>query len=315
MRADIRNKHQSRAKWLQAKYRGEEDWHRLGPDLKRYEECDVLKNDCSLEAHDIEGAVIVNMTGEEIKLTDSELKVLKRGPKYCVLKSCSEEAICCSVECCITKHKWDDMANDPDEPPLQEALTGEELAEKARLDNLAEELAAESRSVYDEESKSVNLNKLRVTDYKKNSRVILPRAQTNSKEANLEVLRREIQESHKVWMEQHCNCKGEQVMNLCADELDGLKTIRKRISDGEIVVLPTDKSGRFAVMSFDTYVKAGMVHVNGDEEVSVDDLKKNQKKINGHMSMIIKIFGLGKNWNQERRMRESMLSVSTLATV
>ena len=59
---------------------------------------------------------------------------------------------------------------------------------KARLDNLAEELAAESRSVYDEESKSVNLNKLRVTDYKKNSRVILPRAQTNSKEANLEVL-------------------------------------------------------------------------------------------------------------------------------
>ena len=61
-------------------------------------------------------------------------------------------------------------------------------------------------------------------------------------------------------------------------------------------------------MSFDTYVKAGMVHVNGDEEISIDDLKKNQKKINGHVSMIIKIFGLGKNWNQESRMRESMLS-------
>ena len=116
VRADIRTKHQSRAKWLQAKYREEEEWPRLGPDLKRYEECDVLKKDCTLKAHDIEGAVIVNMTGEEIKLTDSELKVLKRGPKYCILKSCSEEAICCSVECCITKNTWDDMANDPDEP-------------------------------------------------------------------------------------------------------------------------------------------------------------------------------------------------------
>ena len=53
-------------------------------------------------------------------------------------------------------------------------------------------------------------------------------------------------------------------------------------------------SVRFAVMSFTTYVKAGMVHVNGDEEISLNDLKKNQKKINGHISMIIKIFGLGK---------------------
>ena len=308
VRASVRFNHQERAKWLQAKYRREEDWPRLGPDLVRYEECDILGKDCTMEAHDIEGAVIVNMTGEEIKLSKSEHQILKRGPKYCILKSCSEEAICCSVECCITKHKWDDLANDPDEPPPLGVPTEEELAEKARIDNLAEEMAAESRSIYDEENKSVNLNKLRVTDYKQNSRVILPRAQSNEKEAKLEVLRREIQESHKVWMEQHCNCKGDQVMNLDNEEQEGLKSLRKRNSEGEIVILPTDKSGRFAVMSFTTYVKAGMTHVNGDEEISLDGLKKNQKKINGHISMIIKIFGLGKNWSQENRMRESMLS-------
>ena len=49
-----------------------------------------------------------------------------------------------------------------------------------------------------------------------------------------------------------------------------------------------------------------MVHVEGDEEISFDDLKSNQRKINGHVVMMIKIFG--KDWIHDSRMRDSMIS-------
>ena len=41
---------------------------------------------------------------------------------------------------------------------------------------------------------------------------------------------------------------------------------------------------------------------------ALTDLKSNQRKLNGHVSMLIKIICLGKDWNHDSRMRESMLS-------
>ena len=77
----------------------------------------------------------------------------------------------------------------------------------------------------------------------------------------------------------------EQLLNLTADEMEGLKSIRLRLVNGELVVLPTDKSGRFAIMTMDTYIKAGEVHVRNDKKMDTDDLKKNQRHLNGHVSM------------------------------
>ena len=61
-------------------------------------------------------------------------------------------------------------------------------------------------------------------------------------------------------------------------------------------------------MSMSTFIKAGMVNAEGYEEITMTDLKSNQRKLNGHVSMLIKIFGLVKVWNHDSRMRESMLS-------
>ena len=95
------------------------------------------------------------------------------------------------------------------------------------------------------------------------------------------------------WVKKNCNCKGEQKSNLSREEQAGLKSVRKRIADGELVLLPTDKSGRFAVMSMETYVKAGMVHVKDDIEVGVMEKQANQSRINGAVSMMLKVFRAG----------------------
>ena len=96
------------------------------------------------------------------------------------------------------------------------------------------------------------------------------------------MIRMELLHHAKEWMKE--NCKGEQPSNLSKDRLVGLKRLRERKKNGELVILPTDKSGRFAVMSMDTYIKAGEVHTKKDEEIGLKELKANQKQVNGSVS-------------------------------
>ena len=90
--------------------------------------------------------------------------------------------------------------------------------------------------------------------------------------------------------------------------MEGLKSIRLRLVNGELVVLPTDKSGRFAIINMDTNIKAGEVHVKDDKKMGTENLKKNQRHLNGHVSMLLKFFGAGADWSHQQRLRESMLN-------
>ena len=83
--------------------------------------------------------------------------------------------------------------------------------------------------------------------------------------------------------------------------MEGLKSIRLRLVNGELVVLPTDKSGRFEIMTMETYIKAGEVHVKDDKKMDTDDLKKNQRHLNGHVSMVLKFFVAGADWSHQQR--------------
>ena len=87
------------------------------------------------------------------------------------------------------------------------------------------------------------------------------------------MLRVELQNEHEEWVKTHCDCKSKQILNLTKEEIEGLKSIRLRLVNGELVVLPTDKSGRFALMTLETYIKCGEVHIKEDIEMTVDDLR------------------------------------------
>ena len=57
-------------------------------------------------------------------------------------------------------------------------------------------------------------------------------------------------------------------------------------------------------------MEAGLSNTGDDEEVGMDVLKTAQREINGHVSMLIKIFKIGKNWLQGDRIRETMMGES-----
>ena len=171
-------------------------------------------------------------------------------------------------------------------------------------------MAAETRLIFDQERRTFDMRKKRVTDYGKNSRVILPKAQTSEQESKLEVIRMEVMEQHKQWVKKNCNCKGEQPLNLDLEEREGLKSCKTKLKNGIWMIVPTDKSGRFALMTVNTYILAGMVHTKGDTEIGLAELKSNQRKLNGHLSMLIKYFNTGQDWNHTDRFRESMMGDS-----
>ena len=154
-------------------------------------------------------------------------------------------------------------------------------------------------------------SKKRVTSMKGNSRVILPKIMKKFRdEAALETMRTEVMQDFLEFIRKNCNKRGEQCSNLSNSELRGLKSLKKRVKNGEIVVVPTDKTGKLCVMAREAYEEAGSVHVGKDEKVGQEEVDRIDGEVNGNISLLIKFFRLGKGWNQTGRMRESLITGS-----
>ena len=76
----------------------------------------------------------------------------------------------------------------------------------------------------------------------------------------MELLRAELKNCFKEYMREKCDKDGRQESNITKEEMRGLKQLKKRVKNEEIVVLPTNKSGRFGVMSMKNYLRAGDKH-------------------------------------------------------
>ena len=71
--------------------------------------------------------------------------------------------------------------------------------------------------------------------------------------------------------------------NLSNEELAGLKSLRKKIKNGSLIVCDTDKSKRFAILSKEQYLASGALHTSKDIEISPGQIKRVQNTINDHV--------------------------------
>ena len=130
-------------------------------------------------------------------------------------------------------------------------------------------IEAKSRQVYCPEENNFDMGKQRVTDCPNNTRVFLPKPMSAMDEAMWAV---RVSEWNKVrdWFKaNNTNAKGEQKPNLSPSKLRGLKSLLLRVKEGLIVIVQTDKTGKFAIMSMEDYLAAGKVHTDKDECVGV----------------------------------------------
>ena len=104
--------------------------------------------------------------------------------------------------------------------------------------------------VFNAKSKALNLGNSRATNYKHNKLTFQPKVKG--------IDRKSAHTNRKVEMSRvfsQIAKKGINDSNLSKSELSGLKSLKKRVRDGNLVVASTDKSKRFALLTKDQYSK------------------------------------------------------------
>ena len=167
------------------------------------------------------------------------------------------------------------------------------------------EIEAKARLPYDPTLSELDLRKRKVTDTKENSRVHLPKPVSIKSEAHINVREVSYEQVFNLFFGESCNEKGKQAPNLSPAELRGLNKLLKRIQDGSVVIMETDKSGRLAIATIEAYEEMGQPHIAKDREVDQDEDNERGKYINGNVAMLLKVTSMGQDWRHEERHRES----------
>ena len=274
--------------------------YKIPPELERYKDVSVFNSDSEIQPEKLRGPVVVGEKGKLV-LNGDEKDVLTRGPKFTLRRCLNKERFMIEMEKSLLKEKWDRSQRED----KGEELVDMEREEKDRIDKIAEEMTAKSRQVFDGEDKVLDFANHKATDAKMNTRVILPRPLTPKEEADLEVRRAIWSSLFDAYIKGMADEDGVQESNLTVGEQRGLKSLKKRVKSGEIVICQTDKSGRFAVLTLEDYERAGMKHVQGDQEVDMEYVKQNNRVLNGHCSMWLRIFLVGANWGTDTERRNS----------
>ena len=144
-----------------------------------------------------------------------------------------------------------------EEVDLETLLTDEE---RAKIEELADMEEAKTKSVFDHDDLVVDFRKLKATDVKHNTKIVLPGPLTNLQEAELQIRRiawGKVFDDFVAKFEDENNVKDD---NLTKEEKAWLTILKKRVKEGSIVICSTDKSSRFAVMSLEEYEEAGKKH-------------------------------------------------------
>ena len=255
---------------------------------------------------------------DNIKLDSNETLLLCRDPKYSLMTECEDTEMSVEIERMLCKHRLNEHSTKQRKEKLSKVETickDVEMGEK-KIDYDEIWKQERHRYIYDPFCKEINFNDRRPTDYKMNKRTKLPKPLDIEGEFMCEIRKRSIYKAY----ERYKALKGvktkssgdsekskggrsedkKDILNLSNNEKKGLKSLLKRVKNDEIVITPTDKSGRFAVLSLEQYVKAGNKHTDKDESISWSRLKYLRNQVNNHVWWISRIMGYSKNTDQDR---------------
>ena len=101
-----------------------------------------------------------------------------------------------------------------------------------------------------------------------NPRVKLPKHRSTKEETELmgrQLRAEELTEEYLSGMETDAK-------NMTPGEYRGMKKIKKRVQNKEVVIYQTDKSGLMAVATMESYRHQGEKHVSGDKEVQWEEV-------------------------------------------
>ena len=301
LRRELRWKYDQKVNHLNKKFKKEHNKPPLPEELIRYSSVKCLQPD--FIPPEIEANTQPLVFGG-VQLDSDEASAMLLDPKFAVLDSLGAEEFELEVQAGLAKLRWNKMKEDGEEESITEA-------ERERL----ETLEAEARQIYDPKSKTVDYRKYRATDAPMNATLKLPPGQSLEYEAGLEVRYQKWMNTAEQFRKEFCDDKGRQQSNLTSAQRRGLKKLKKRVADGELVCIPTDKSGRMIVMSLEDYEKAGEVHTSKDRQISMQEAEEIAKDLRGHTSSWLKILNVGEDHKHQSRHRKTFKVNSMLSLI
>ena len=236
----------------------------------------------------------------EIILSEEEISVLAKGPKFTLRNILDKGNYLEEVEKAYIKEKYNRIGKTEKD--------GIVLEER---DKDSEWLDKKQSLIYDFEEKNINFGRAKPTGWKGNKRVTLPKGGSAQLEGFLEVRRRQAVKIYDACLKilgQDEDGDRVKLENLTAKDRRGLESLKRRVKEKEIIVCRTDKSGRFAVLSREQYIKAGEAHTDKDLEVELEEAEEIQRVLNGHMRWWAKSLNLAGDWDQEDRALRNLLN-------
>ena len=299
LRKSLKSKNEQKISHLEKKFNGIKTENEVPEIIQSFRNIKMYTDKNFMEVSEAEAEVPI--VGN-VKLDEDEISVLKLPPDFAILDRLTEEEFCLETEMSMTKLRWEKRKQMEDNVE-DEVMTKE--AEEEREKNEEEE--AMTRQIYNPVEKILDLRKRRVTDMKENSKVYLPKPLPVIEEANIAIRRDKYEQTFKEFVEEKCSKKGEQKSNLSPQQRNGLKKLQKRVADGELIIVLTDKCGRFAVADVESYLAMGAVHTSKDSRVGEEEVRRIQRLHNGHVASWLRMMSVGENHEHEDRLRESCL--------
>ena len=144
--------------------------------------------------------------------------------------------------------------------------------------------------VYNIKSKVLDLGNMQASSYKHNKMIHMPEPESNDLETLHEFRRTEMRRIFNRAVKSkldssNCKsgskspeCKGHSNIpsyesNLSEQEILGLKSLKEKIKDGQLVIAQTDKSKRFSALTREQYYESGAQHTANDIEISQSQVK------------------------------------------
>ena len=281
---------------------------------------------------------------KSIKLSENELLVLKKDPKFSVRSQLKDEEFFVETHKALSKHRyrnskwgkekqsysgelkhWLSLNNPVEEEQVDRKFKGsKEVKRIEKIDKIWEE--SKSKYTYNPKTKTLSFLERKPTDYKLNKYVNLPKAIDDEGEFQCEIKKRKylqaLDDFRKLRREQEQryrekrkrkkekdmgqskygqetggerNKKRTRVAkdtkrekepsesNLTLKEREGLKSLRNRIKEEELVIAQTDKSSRFTVLSRKQYIESGEKHTKKDKLIGWKEVKELQRHTNDHV--------------------------------
>ena len=214
-----------------------------------------------------------------VNLQEQEKELMVLPPKYAIYEKPNMLKFKANVEKTMNRIRW----NREIERRKEEDKNRDERED-------ANNRANHTMSFYDDESKSFSGPSLSNIELPFKKRVGIPEYADAPTEARITLCRTEMDQV----IQKHMNERKPKEKNLTRNQAIGMKSLKEKVKNKEIVCFPSDKSGVMTVDTPENYIESMAPHLEGTVPVTEEDYAVSEKLLNAHMQAWCRIMSFSK---------------------